>query len=81
MRLSVCLDEVDSFLTTRGGQSEHEASLSVKTEFMQHWEGMATRRNSRILVMGTTNRREALDPAVLRRFAIQYEVSTLSSTT
>ena len=70
----VCADEVDSFLTTRGGFSEHEASLSVKTEFMQYWEGMSTRKNSRILVMGTTNRRSALDPAVLRRFTVQYEV-------
>lgn len=70
----VFIDEVDSFLTTRGGHSEHEASLSVKTEFMQHWEGMATRSHSRILVMGTTNRRDALDPAVRRRFTVQYEI-------
>eukprot|EP00210_Caulerpa_lentillifera_P008425 g8037.t1 len=70
----VFVDEVDSFLTTRGGHSEHEASLSIKTEFMQCWEGMSTRRNTRILVMGTTNRRSAIDPAVLRRFTTQYEI-------
>lgn len=73
----VFVDEVDSFLTTRGGHSEHEASLSIKTEFMQCWEGMSTRRNTRILVMGTTNRRSAIDPAVLRRFTTQYKVNLI----
>ncbi|KIY96609.1 hypothetical protein MNEG_11354 [Monoraphidium neglectum] len=77
-------DEVDAFLTKRGGASEHEATLSAKTEFMQLWDGIEGARGMRVLVMGATNRRVAteealrspwcIDEAVLRRFGLQYEV-------
>ncbi|GMH46123.1 hypothetical protein BSKO_14087 [Bryopsis sp. KO-2023] len=70
----IFIDEVDAFLAARGGHSEHEATLGIKTEFMQCWEGIETRRQARILVMGATNRRDILDPAVLRRFSLQYEI-------
>ena len=49
-------DEVDAFLTKRGGASEHEATLSAKTEFMQLWDGIEGARGMRVLVMGATNR-------------------------
>lgn len=70
----IFIDEVDSFLGKRGSQTEHEATLSVKTEFMQCWEGMETQKGMRVLVMGATNRPESLDPAVLRRFSLKYEI-------
>ncbi|CAD7705414.1 unnamed protein product [Ostreobium quekettii] len=70
----IFIDEVDSFLGKRGSQTEHEATLSVKTEFMQCWEGMETQKGQRILVMGATNRPDSLDPAVLRRFSLKYEI-------
>jgi hypothetical protein len=47
---------VDAFLTKRGGASEHEATLSAKTEFMQLWDGIEGARGMRVLVMGATNR-------------------------
>lgn len=59
----------------RGGASEHEATLGIKTEFMQCWEGVCTDSNAKVLVMGATNRRFSLDAAVLRRFTMQQEVS------
>lgn len=68
------LDEVDAFLIARGGASEHEATLGVKTEFMQCWEGISTNTQSKVLVMGATNRKYSLDAAVLRRFSMQKEV-------
>jgi len=49
-------DEVDAFLTKRGGASEHEATLSAKTEFMQLWDGIEGARGMQVLVMGATNR-------------------------
>lgn len=70
----VFIDEVDAFLTKRGAQSEHEATLQAKTEFMQLWDGMEGARGSRVLVMGATNRPWMVDEAVLRRFALQYEI-------
>ena len=57
--LPVRPDEVDAFLTKRGGASEHEATLSAKTEFMQLWDGIEGARGMRVLVMGATNRRVA----------------------
>jgi SpoVK/Ycf46/Vps4 family AAA+-type ATPase len=59
-------DEVDAFLTKRGAQTEHEATLQAKTEFMQLWDGMEGARASRVLVMGATNRPWMVDEAVLR---------------
>eukprot|EP00879_Flechtneria_rotunda_P001041 GHRR01001178.1.p1 GENE.GHRR01001178.1~~GHRR01001178.1.p1 ORF type:complete len:373 (+),score=168.50 GHRR01001178.1:1813-2931(+) len=70
----IFIDEVDAFLTRRGQQSEHEATLQAKTEFMQLWDGMEGARGARVLVMGATNRPWMVDEAVLRRFALQYEV-------
>eukprot|EP00803_Ostreobium_quekettii_P001113 evm.model.scf_427.2 EVM.evm.TU.scf_427.2 scf_427:21425-24896(-) len=67
----IFIDEVDALLSSRGTATEHEATLSAKTEFMALWEGMETQTRCRVLVMGATNRREALDPAVLRRFSVQ----------
>jgi SpoVK/Ycf46/Vps4 family AAA+-type ATPase len=52
----IFIDEVDAFLTKRGGASEHEATLSAKTEFMQLWDGIEGARGMRVLVMGATNR-------------------------
>ncbi|KAI8462349.1 MAG: P-loop containing nucleoside triphosphate hydrolase protein [Monoraphidium minutum] len=70
----IFIDEVDAFLTKRGGASEHEATLSAKTEFMQLWDGIEGARGMRVLVMGATNRPWCIDDAVLRRFGLQYEV-------
>lgn len=61
-------------LGKRGAHSEHEATLQAKTEFMQMWDGMESLRGTNVLVMGATNRPWMVDEAVLRRFALQYEV-------
>lgn len=43
---------------------------------MSQWDGLLSEaaQLSGVVVMGATNRRQALDPAVLRRFTLQYEV-------
>lgn len=46
---------------------EHEVSLSMKTEFMSLWDGIETNADSRVVVLGATNRMHELDEAVLRR--------------
>lgn len=59
-------DEVDALLGKRR-ESEHEVSISMKTEFMSLWDGMDTDTQSKVVVMGATNRPQELDSAVLRR--------------
>jgi len=70
----IFIDEVDAMLSRRGSSSEHEATLQVKTEFMQLWDGMESLKGTRIVVMGATNRPNQVDEAVLRRFTCQYEI-------
>ena len=59
-------DEVDSLLGLRK-DSDHEATVGIKNEFMQLWDGFHSRAEYGVVVLGATNRREAIDPAALRR--------------
>lgn len=63
----VFIDEVDSLLTQRSSD-ENEATRRMKTEFMVQLDGASTNSNSRVVILGATNRPEELDEAVRRRF-------------
>ncbi|GAX73233.1 hypothetical protein CEUSTIGMA_g686.t1 [Chlamydomonas eustigma] len=76
----IFIDEVDAMLGKRGMNQEHEATLQVKTEFMQLWDGMESNRGQRVVVMGATNRPWMVDEAVLRRFSTQYEIGLPTKT-
>ena len=65
---SCAADEVDAVLGHRRGH-EHEVTTSLKTELLQLWDGLATREDANVLLMGATNRRQDLDAAVMRRSA------------
>ncbi|KAK9824386.1 hypothetical protein WJX72_009900 [[Myrmecia] bisecta] len=69
----IFIDEVDSMLGRRKDH-EHEAVTSLKTEFMQHWDGFLTNHSGNVMVLAATNRPYDLDEAVLRRFSAQFEV-------
>ena len=60
-------DEVDSLLGKRR-DNEHEATTSMKTEFMQLWDGFETEFHANVMVLAATNRPWDLDEAVLRRW-------------
>jgi SpoVK/Ycf46/Vps4 family AAA+-type ATPase len=65
---------VDALLGRRK-DGDHEATTNLKTEFMQHWDGLLPAdATHHILVLGATNRPAELDAAVMRRFSLQLEV-------
>jgi fidgetin-like protein 1 len=73
----IFVDEIDSLLSARSGDSEHEASRRIKTEFLILWSdlqraaaGRETRGGdaSRVLVLAATNAPWAIDEAARRRF-------------
>ncbi|RLM55885.1 spastin-like [Panicum miliaceum] len=63
----IFVDEVDSLLGARGGAHEHEATRRMRNEFMAAWDGLRSKENQRILILGATNRPFDLDDAVIRR--------------
>jgi SpoVK/Ycf46/Vps4 family AAA+-type ATPase len=68
----IFVDEVDSLLSARKSDGEHEASRRLKTEFMVQMDGIANvevdERSSSMLVLACTNCPWDVDSAVLRRF-------------
>jgi SpoVK/Ycf46/Vps4 family AAA+-type ATPase len=75
-RLSPCvvfLDEVDALFgarSARGSSSGSKAHDQLLTEFMQEMDGLSSasaNKESRVVVVGATNRPFDLDDAVLRR--------------
>ena len=68
----ICFDEFDAFVPKRGSREAEHKSEEVN-EFLTQLNNCAQRG---IFVIGTTNRIDILDPAVLRkgRFDLQYEI-------
>ncbi|KAL5105344.1 ATPase family AAA domain-containing protein 1-A [Taenia crassiceps] len=69
----IFIDEIDSFLTTRSTH-DHEATRMMKTQFMALWDGLLSETDSRIMVIGATNRPGDLDSAILRRLPYKVRV-------
>ncbi|XXH01143.1 hypothetical protein Hte_007496 [Hypoxylon texense] len=79
----IFVDEIDSLLSQRSGNGEHEATRRIKTEFLIQWSDLqraAAGRESpggankergdpnRVLVLAATNLPWAIDEAARRRF-------------
>lgn len=62
----IFVDEVDSLLSMRG-DGEGDAVRRLKTEFLVQMDGVGTKSTDRVLLIGATNRPEALDEAARRR--------------
>lgn len=69
----VFFDEIDSIAATRSGET-HEVSERVVSQLLTEMDGLA--ENPHVIVIAATNRRDVLDPAILRpgRFEAQIEV-------
>jgi SpoVK/Ycf46/Vps4 family AAA+-type ATPase len=62
----IFVDELDAFLRMRSS-TDYETSAVVKAQFMTLWDGFATNPNSKVVVVGATNRPQDVDRAILRR--------------
>eukprot|EP01091_Cochliopodium_minus_P010778 TRINITY_DN2937_c0_g1_i1.p1 TRINITY_DN2937_c0_g1~~TRINITY_DN2937_c0_g1_i1.p1 ORF type:complete len:725 (-),score=256.78 TRINITY_DN2937_c0_g1_i1:84-2207(-) len=63
----IFIDEIDSLLSQRGGDSEVESSRRMKNEFLVQLDGCGVSSEERILLVGATNRPSELDEAARRR--------------
>ncbi|KAL5205716.1 hypothetical protein ABZP36_033925 [Zizania latifolia] len=62
----IFVDEIDSLLSQRKSDGEHESSRRLKTQFLIEMEGFDS-GNDQILLIGATNRPQELDEAARRR--------------
>ncbi|XP_049932250.1 ATPase family AAA domain-containing protein FIGL1 isoform X2 [Nymphaea colorata] len=62
----IFVDEIDSLLSQRKSEGEHESSRRLKTQFLIEMEGFDT-GSEQILLIGATNRPQELDEAARRR--------------
>lgn len=73
----IFIDEIDALLSTRRS-GDLDATTQVKTKFMTEWDGLGSANSNgephRIVVLGATNRKDAIDDAILRRFGKKIEV-------
>ncbi|POY70876.1 hypothetical protein BMF94_6053 [Rhodotorula taiwanensis] len=69
----IFIDEIDSFLRERS-RTDHEVTGMMKAEFMSMWDGLTTTNDTRILVLGATNRPNDIDSAILRRMPKRFAI-------
>ncbi|KAL4434129.1 hypothetical protein ABPG75_000570 [Micractinium tetrahymenae] len=71
----IFIDEVDSLLSARKSDGEHESMRRLKTEILIQMEGIdPSRADRRVLLIGATNRPEELDEAARRRMPKQLYI-------
>ncbi|KAH7845980.1 hypothetical protein Vadar_008300 [Vaccinium darrowii] len=74
----IFVDEVDSLLSQRKSDGEHEASRRLKTQFLIEMEGFDS-GSEQILLIGATNRPQELDEAARRRLTKRLYIPLPSS--
>lgn len=69
----IFIDEIDAFLRERE-KNDHEAMAMIKAEFMSLWDGLSTETDTKIVVLGATNRPQDIDSAILRRMPKRFHI-------
>ncbi|XP_076954355.1 ATPase family AAA domain-containing protein FIGL1-like [Bidens hawaiensis] len=74
----IFIDEIDSLLSQRKSDGEHESSRRMKTQFLIEMEGFDN-GNEQVLLIGATNRPQELDEAARRRLTKRLYIPLPSS--
>lgn len=69
----LCFDEIDAVGMARGQKNDVGEMNRIVIALMQEMD----RLQNKVIIIGTTNRFDRLDPALIRRFPIQYEIKRL----
>lgn len=70
----LCLDEIDAIGMARGQKDDVGEMNRVVIALMQELDKLP----NNVIIIGTTNRFDRLDPALVRRFPLQYELTPLN---
>lgn len=71
----LCFDEIDAVGMKRGQRDDVGEMNRIVIALMQEMD----RLSNNVIVIGTTNRFDRLDPALVRRFPLQYELKPLTA--
>ncbi|KAL8109023.1 ATPase family AAA domain-containing protein FIGL1 [Apium graveolens] len=74
----IFVDEIDSLLSQRKSEGEHESSRRLKTQFLIEMEGFDS-GSDQVLLIGATNRPQELDEAARRRLTKRLYIPLPSS--
>lgn len=69
----LCFDEIDAIGLKRGDTQDVSEMSRVTISLMQEMDSLP----NNVIIIGTTNRFDRLDPALVRRFPISYQVVPL----
>ena len=70
----LCFDEIDAIGLKRGDTQDVSEMSRVTIALMQEMDSLP----NNVIIIGTTNRYDRLDPALARRFSISYQVKPLT---
>lgn len=69
-----CLDEIDAIGLARGQMQEVGEMARIVISLMQEMDSVS----NKVIVIGTTNRMDMIDTALIRRFPMQYEIKKMN---
>ena len=71
-RAVLFVDECEGVFSRRGGVNTDSFSEEIVQAFLSQWDGFS--KQTTVWVVGATNRRDLIDPAILSRFGEEVEI-------
>jgi SpoVK/Ycf46/Vps4 family AAA+-type ATPase len=73
------VDEIDCLFPKQRGAGEHEATATLRSQFLSLWDGMLSLHGplastGHVVLIGATNRADNIDEAILRRMPCSIEI-------